>query len=233
MGCSYIYINLARHIHRKEHMENMLQTLRLPYKRFEAICPTYEESINTQKLHKRVRGYLQNKDTLSRGIGVIGCYLSHYHILPKIYNFQDDFVCVLEDDLKFNDITLINVNKIITFLNKNCDWDMFRIIRNKFDNDESQCFTKYIVNNLPFYKIETPHYQSIYNNGKNNCINGGTYFQIINRKKIPKIIDYLEKEDIYNIDAIYSTNQLNVFYGFNKDLNVEINLFETSIPKEK
>lgn len=180
-----------------------------------------------------MKGYLENEDAYSRGIGVIGCYLSHYHILSKIYSFQEKFICVLEDDLKFDHYTLMNVQKIVTFLDKNFDWDMFRIIRNKFNKDDPQTLTKYIVNNIPFYKIEVPHYQSIYNKGQNNCINGGTYFQIINRKNIPKIIDYLDKEDVYNIDAIYSTNRLNVFCGFNKDLNVKINLFDSSIPKGK
>lgn len=46
MDYTYIYINLDRHIHRKNHMENMLQTLQIPYERFNAICPTYEEAMN-------------------------------------------------------------------------------------------------------------------------------------------------------------------------------------------
>ena len=228
-----VFINLENHTPRKEHMENMLQMLRLPYIRFNAICPTLEESNEIKNIHNRVKSYLHNDKTRSRGIGVIGCYLSHLSVLQTIRPYPQQHICILEDDLKFDLITLFNVNKIISFLDTNCEWDMFRIIRNKFDNDETREFTKHVVNDIPFYKIETPHYQSIYKNGKNNSINGGTYFQIINKKNIPKIIDYLEKEDVYNIDAIYSTNQLNVFYGFNKDFNLKINLFDSSIPKEK
>lgn len=228
-----VFINLTEHTHRKEHMENMLQMLRLPYIRFNAICPTIEESIEIKNIHNRVKNYLHNENTISRGIGVIGCYLSHLSVLQTICPCPQQHICILEDDLKFDLMTLFNVNRIISYLDENCEWDMFRIIRNKFDNDETHEFTKHVVNNIPFYKIGTPHYQSIYKNKKNNSINGGTYFQIINTKNIPKIIDYLEKEDVYNVDAIYSTNQLNVFYGFNKDLNIEINLFDSSIPKEK
>ena len=228
-----IYINLERHNHRKEHMENMLQKLQLPYSRFNAICPTLEECNEIHNLNKRVKHYLQNDTSQSRGIGVVGCYLSHLSVLNIIKDYYENHIYVLEDDLEIDPITLFHVNKVITYLESNYDWDMFRIIRNKFDNDETKEFPKQVICDIPIYKIESPHYQSIYNNGKNNSINGGTYFQIINRKNIPKIIDYLQKEDVYNIDAIYSTNQLNVFYGFNKDFQVEINLFDSSIPKGK
>ena len=229
----YIYINLERHNHRKEHMEMMLEKLQLPYSRFNAICPTLEECNEIPNLNKRVKQYLQSKTSQPRGIGVVGCYLSHLSVLNTIKDYSENHICVLEDDLEIDDITLFHVNKVINYLNINYDWDMFRIIRNKFDNNETKEFTKHTISEIPIYKIETPHYQSIYNNKDNNSINGGTYFQIINRKNIPRIIDYLQKEDVYNIDAIYSTNKLNVFYGFNKDFQIEINLFDSSIPKER
>ena len=228
-----IYINLERHNHRKEHMENMLQKLQLHYSRFNAICPTLEECNEIHNLNKRVKHYLQNDTSQSRGIGVVGCYLSHLSVLNIIKDYSENHICVLEDDLEIDHITLFHVNKVINYLESNYDWDMFRIIRNKFDNDETKEFPKQVICDIPIYKIDSPHYQSIYNNGKNNSINGGTYFQIINKRNIPKIIDYLQKEDVYNIDAIYSTNQLNVFYGFNKDFQIEINLFDSSIPKGK
>lgn len=226
-----IYINLEHHEHRKEHMENMLQQLQMHYSRFNAICPSLKECNEIPKLNKRVKHYLQNDTSKSRGIGVVGCYLSHLSVLDTIIDYPEDHICVLEDDLEIDHITLFHVKKVIDYLESNYDWDMFRIIRNKFDNDETKEFPKQVICDIPIYKIDSPHYQSIYNNKKNNSINGGTYFQIINKKNIPKIIDYLQKEDVYNIDAIYSTNQLNVFYGFNKDFQVEINLFDSSIPK--
>jgi GR25 family glycosyltransferase involved in LPS biosynthesis len=233
MNYSYIYINLEYHEKRMEHMENLLKKLQLPYKRFNAISPLLDDVKNNKKLNKRVIEYLKNKSTISRGLGIIGCYLSHYNVLLETCNYNNKYICILEDDLNFDHVTLLNIDKIISFLDKNYDWDMFRIIRDKFDLGIHCKEQKHIINNIPFYKFETPHYQSIYNNGKNNSINGGTYFQIINRKNVPKIINYLNREDLYNIDSIYSTNQLNIFYSFNKNFNIEINLFDSIIPKNK
>lgn len=233
MDYSYIYINLEYHKERKEHMENMLKIQQIPYTRFNAISPTFDDVNSIKNLNKRVIEYLNNKSTISRGLGIIGCYLSHYNVLLETYNYNQKYICVLEDDLNFDHITLLSIDKIVSFLDKNYDWDMFRIIRDKFNRDSHYKKPKHIVNNIPFHKFETPHYQSIYNNGNNNSINGGTYFQIINRKNIPKIIDYLQREDVYNIDSIYSTDQLNVFYSFNKNFNIEINLFDSIIPKNK
>ena len=51
-----VFINLTEHTHRKEHMENMLQMLRLPYMRFNAICPTIEESNKIKNIHNSACG---------------------------------------------------------------------------------------------------------------------------------------------------------------------------------
>ena len=63
-------------------MENMLQMLRLPYMRFNAICPTLEESSEIKNLHNRVKSYLHDDETIDRVVlvllGVI-CHICQYY----------------------------------------------------------------------------------------------------------------------------------------------------------
>ena len=61
----------------------------------------------------------------------------------------------------------------------------------------------------------------------------GDSFSNNKHKKINKIIDYLEKELIFDIDAAISTNLLNIFAIATYDLNVKWNIFNiTDIPKK-
>ena len=76
--------------------------------------------------------------------------------------------------------------------------------------------------NKCIYKFNSPNYQGISELKEKNKFCGGTHFQIINIKNIKKIINYLNKENIFNIDGVYSTNDINVYAVTNKYLNVSI-----------
>lgn len=233
MDYTCLYINLESHKHRRRHIKKMLKNLDIPYTRFNAIRPIQKHVEDSNRFHTKLINYLSNEETRKRGIGLLGCYLSHYNVLLENQNIATKHLLLLEDDLKFNSNTLQQLQNIITYLDNNYDWDIFRIIRDKYDNEETQSFEKHIINNIPIYKFGSCNRNSIFSSKNSNHIDGGTYFQVINTKNIPKIIQYLETDSIYNIDALYSTNKLNVFYGFNKDFHIIINLFESSIPKTK
>ena len=56
----------------------------------------------------------------------------------------------------------------------------------------------------------------------------------ISKEELEKIINYIDCEELYNIDAVYSTNMLNVYAVLNKDANIDIPMKyrkQTNIPK--
>ena len=71
---------------------------------------------------------------------------------------------------------------------------------------------------------------SKFNSTTKNVINGGCHFYVINRKNISKINRYIKKENIFNIDSVYSTNELNVFFLISNSILSEMR-DDTSIPK--
>ena len=68
------YINLDRRVDRKQHVEQQLNNLGVPYQRFKAV-------------------QLEN--------GAIGCSMSHLSILVKARKEQLPHVMIVEDDITF------------------------------------------------------------------------------------------------------------------------------------
>jgi glycosyl transferase family 25 len=214
----FVYINLKYRVEKKRYMNNMLKSLNLRFERFEAIRPTLIESIKMDRLVPRVREYLSNKNKIERGLGLIGCYLSHLNVLKKYRNINSKYICVLEDDVVFDRSSIKQINKIINnFDKKNINWDIIRSVKHFNNLDKSR-----LLNNI-IYKFNLPNHQGITAKDKlSNNFCGGTHFQLINVKNIEKIITYLNRENIYNIDSIYSTNELNIYAVKDKDLNIRL-----------
>tara|TARA_B100001027_G_C16264541_1_gene331247 strand:- start:2376 stop:3065 length:690 start_codon:yes stop_codon:yes gene_type:complete len=226
----FVYINLKYRVEKKRYMNNMLKSLNLRFERFEAIRPTLSEAIKMDRLVPRVREYLSNKNKIVRGLGLIGCYLSHLNVLKKYRNINSKYICVLEDDVVFDRSSIKQINKIINnFDKKNINWDIIRSVKHFNNLDKSR-----LLNNK-IYKFNLPNHQGITAKDKlSNNFCGGTHFQLINVKNIEKIITYLNRENIYNIDSIYSTNELNIYAVKDKDLNIRLHeeyKKHTDIPK--
>ena len=128
----FVYINLKERKEKNNHMIKMLESLNLEYERFNAIKPKKSNTINIEdRIVERVKKYLNNDKKIKRGLGILGCYLSHFNVLKKYINCNYKYLCVLEDDVKITEKTLKLVNKNIDFLNnQNIDWDILRSVWN-------------------------------------------------------------------------------------------------------
>ena len=233
----FVYINLEERKEKKQHMHNMLESLNLEFDRFNAIQPTLNEVKKINKLSDKIKNFFENSIQIPRGIGVVGCYLSHIKALINYKDINSEYLCILEDDVEFDSKTLVKVNNIITNLNnKKKDWDILRAIWDRIPSEyEGLEKINNVVNNR-LYKFTSPNRLSIYSREEddNNAISGGCHFYIINKKNIEKIINYIDCEELYNIDAVYSTNMLNVYAVLNKDANIDIPMKyrkQTNIPK--
>ena len=135
----------------------------------------------------------------------------------------------------------ITADSIINFLDsEHIDWDILRSVFTRKDENLSpfcdEISHKIIQGqSILLNKFKLPNSQSnSAKNGYQHRFSGGTHFQIINIKNIEKIIAYLYRENIYNIDSVYSTNEINVYAVHNKNLNVRLHnkyKIHTDIPK--
>lgn len=235
----FIYINLEQRIDRMNHMQSLLRKYDLPHERFNAIKPSMDDIQKVRgKLSRRVKQYVKEK--YIRAVGVIGCYLSHYKCLLRCKSLTSfDHVAILEDDLKFTKTSIWLLKNIVRYMDSsNKDWDMLRVtwnMKNKAWNlkrNGIEFITN--LNGISVYKMNSVNFQSKYANPSTRTNNffGGTHFQIINRKKVDKILKYLDEEKLYNIDSIYSTNKLNIFFVTNSTVMIKSNFFlDTDIPK--
>ena len=231
----FVYINLEERKEKNQHMHNMLESLNVDFDRFEAIKPTINEVKKMDKLTDKIRNFFENSIQIPRGIGVVGCYLSHINVLLNYKDVDSKYLCILEDDVEFDLQSLHNVDNIITHLNnKKKDWDILRAIWDRIPS-EFEGLDKINTDKHILYKFNSPNYLSIYSKeDDNNIISGGCHFYIINKKNIEKIINYIDCEEVYNIDSVYSTNMLNVYAVLNKDVNIDIPMKyrkQTNIPK--
>lgn len=247
-----IYINLEESRNRDIWMRELLLHINIPYFRFAGIKPQYRDFEENDKYHTfldRSVKYIKHgfKQKHHNIIGILGLYITAYSILKKYQNINKNFL-ILEDDVDFEPDVIDKVN---TFIEDHTDFDLIRVV---WTNDSKK--NKYIdtINKSPklqktwnmchkltvknyengFMKITTPFFRSRFDKGitgvKPHCFLGGSHFTVINGKNIHKIINYMDNENVYELDGIYSTNQLNVYC---LDLPVYINVaFDSTIEKD-
>lgn len=90
-----IYINLEDCKDRRDYMEMLLDKIKVPYERLNAVRPTMEDMEKIEsRLTKLVRYYM--KKEFMRAVGVIGCYLSHYQCILRAAELNQKYLIVLE-----------------------------------------------------------------------------------------------------------------------------------------
>ena len=220
------YINLSKRGDRRRHMEKLLKRCGLPYQRKSAIKPTKEDLIfdhgKYNHYYKRVvddrKPWIENEYE-KRFIGMMGVYISHIEILNDIKKKGYKRVLVLEDDVRFNNRSLDIIKNYIISGTIGPNWDMIRSL-----------WRNTVPKNKKVVRILDPHRYSKFKrrDEKVHNITGGAHFTLINGDKIDKILDYVNQELIYDIDGVYSTNQLCVVCGW---FEVVAGMYGTDIPK--
>lgn len=238
------YINLDQDIEKMNRTELMLEQTGIPFERFSAIKPSlkdiesggeYEELFSKSKILESRDYFGENFDYLDLKkyqLGTLGCYLSHYKLMQRILSMDIpmDFVIIIEDDCFLNTEALSAVDCTIKDLPE--DWDILRstwsapsklhqiTYSHPLSNSYEISMQRDIFQNIKSIKLRHPSVCPII-----HTFCGGTHFQAINVKSIPKILEYLDSEVLIPIDSLYNTARLNVY---NKKMGICHNIFESS-----
>ena len=237
------YINLDQDTSKMTRIESMLEQINLPFERFSAIKPNrddislggqYRKVYNKSKILE-ARAYFSETldyiDLEKYQLGTLGCYLSHYKLLQRIYEMKDfmNYVIIIEDDCYMNQETIIGLENILKDLN---EWDIIRSTwaapkychkvnySHPLSNYFEPSMQKNIFNNIRRVRNDYPSLCPII-----NTFCGGTHFQVINVESIPKILEHLDSEVLIPIDSLYHSTKLNIY---NIKMNVSHDIFASS-----
>ena len=206
----FVYINLDDRIDKKEHMENLLSSMNLNYVRYSAIKPTKKSLIKGEykSFHDRsvlwLKKYLEDdkdKNKQKLAIGTYGCYLSHYFAL-KQYSSKYSSIVILEDDVMFN------IQNLKKFFRLTSDFNL---------NDLVLCRPTYSCSVKELNSVGSSRFSfnSVHHNSKyaddSNCHHVFHATHFVYYHNINKVLDYLDDENVFNIDAIYCSNYINSF----------------------
>jgi len=95
------WINLDRAIHRKTHMENILQNINIPSYRISAVDGKNEDFykiINGINLERKMNNY------------EIACTLSHLKAIQHVSKLEGSYFIICEDDIIFSNLNIINTD---------------------------------------------------------------------------------------------------------------------------
>lgn len=243
------YINLDQDFEKSYNTKIQLSTIDIPHERFPAVKPTLRDiqpdgqyySFFKRNKFLEARSYFEEKfdwmDQEKYQLGTLGCYLSHYTLLQKIHkdHWELDHVLIVEDDVKINDGNIPLIEESIAEAPK--DWD---IIRSMWSSTNHLAPINYCHPLSSYYQPEMskrflPRIMTIkYDCGKccpvMNAFYGGTHFQIIKVKSIPKILEYLDSDILLPIDGMYTTHIINVYQ---KKMGIDFGVFEASGIQQK
>ena len=198
------YINLDERTDRRNKIEQFYSKEDFFPKRFSAIkttLPKFKKKYPKLNISKNLLK-INNEKWLN---GTLGCYDSHYSILQEnLYNTNYKYLVVLEDDCTINTKDL---NHCLNFLENNQSIDILRI----------NCWLKIPSNP---WKVNKLNSISRYYDGNNfHYFDGGTHCCIYHIKNIPNIINFMNKENVFQIDALFSNNIINsVIYKINSKI---------------
>lgn len=194
------YINLDKRKERKEFMEDQLSDINIPYERFSAICPTEEDLSGQYKFfYERMENWRKagNKSQF-KVLGTLGCYLSHYFIQKKALESQHGNYLVLEDDWNVNPECIFEINRLFSEGLVGYDWDIF----GSFWSSHQKIVIKHKGSTFP---------SKFYNKRKSQPM-GGAHFILYNKLSTSKIINFLDVENVFNIDGVLCNDMLNIYH---------------------
>lgn len=221
------YINLKKDKQRKSFIENQYyqtnscSTPLPPLERIDGFSVTEKDISSGGKffdLTKRYSDIFKNSYGVStpHSRATLGCYLSHKKVYQKIAQSSDGHYIVLEDDI------ILSKNWFTNLCNLTLGVDFkFDIIRQMWISDCPGAFSRIEKFNI-CSKYVAPWNSSSYS--------GGLHFQIVNQSSANKILDFLNTENIFDIDAVLHNPILNIFHT--KISGVEHNFdFESNIKR--
>ena len=194
------YINLDKRKDRREFMEKRLSTIDIPYERFSAISPTTEDLTGKyKKFYDRMDSWINSEDHSHRKLlGTLGAYLSHYFIHKKALESSHGNYSILEDDWTINSEAIDMVTKSFSQGLVGADWDVFGSFwsshRNMVIKHRGTIFTSRFYSERPCRPL------------------GGAHFMLINKKSTSKIINFLDCENVLNIDAVFHNDIFNIYH---------------------
>ena len=210
------YINLEHRFDRRQAIERYLSKLPVTYSRIPAVY------LDSDLLHEKNGPY---KDILNRlkhpftdqrrNRGVIGCFLSHTLAYQRAVTEQKSNFIIVEDDVRLSSSFIKEFNYRTEFLNE-VDWDIYRSVwKNMKVNG------KLVRENV--HKFDTCHRYSKFSKEVNNPHGayGGSHFTYVNYKSAQKVVDYLNEEHIYALDAVLGTHKINAYADILKTVHFE------------
>lgn len=203
----FFYINLDTRPDRRAFMERQLSLAQVEYERFPAVKPSLDSLVSPEgEFHSFFRRACPEYKRIARQRGnsaqitsFFGVYLSHYRIhLMMADNPERDYV-ILEDDCVFERAKFDALLAQIEDKRIPPDWDMIRdcwhSTRTIQSFDRSHFMSKFA--GLRRYH---DHY-------------GGAHFSLFRAQSARKLVDFLDEEYLFIIDAVYSTHKMNVYHS--------------------
>jgi GR25 family glycosyltransferase involved in LPS biosynthesis len=176
-----LYINMDKHVQRREYMEKQLKRVSSNYDRVKGfngydIKDTTEDDVNGVKFF--------NEYPLTKG--EIGCCISHIMAIKKAYDSGEDAVMICEDDLLLDTVSLVGktLNEIVEKAPE--DWDLLQLsVAGTGDGSLERAYEKLKMNDtLTFIKRDSP----------NKILFWGTACYLIKRKGMEKILNVVYSE---------------------------------------
>ncbi len=191
------YINLDQRVDRRESMEDALSKIDIPYERFSAIRLT-ESDLNSK--YKSFYNRLANKEYRSKDhlLGTIGCYISHYLVQKKANQSHHGNYLVLEDDWYVKPESIEALELVFEQGLVPIDWDIF----GSFWSSHGRIVIK--------HKGST--YDSKFYNKREGQPMGGAHFILYNKSSTSKIVNFLDAENVFNIDGVLCNDMLNIYH---------------------
>jgi GR25 family glycosyltransferase involved in LPS biosynthesis len=155
------------------------------YNYFKGIIPEYEYISNCTLMNPNK---LWKKNNIEYLISSLGCKLSHLEVLKKGLDSTHEYIMILEDDVNFENNTIIYLNLAFMQLS-NIDWDILYLSVNLKNKDDAE---KVDFNLLKIKKGLT------------------TTGQIFQKKHLKRIIELIENSDC-EIDNTYNDMLINKY----------------------
>ena len=242
MRIGYIkYINLDERADRAAHMDQVCSSLGISFGRFSAIAPSVESLVRPEgkfnsyyvRAVPRVKQYLKNRKTMPRGVGIFGCFISHHMVLKSLD--PDRVSLIMEDDVSVSPRAIEVIEQYMSSHLNGVDWDILRVMwRNSYRwMPIKHCLSIKYSNDLLTFRYPHKELKDAKPFRRHNIF-GGTHFYLVNGKKLEEISQYLEAENVTAMDAVLSTNKINVFLlpkRLYQDADVKEESFGTDIPK--